>query len=376
MNKKLIIIILLLNISLLYPISHSVRQLVRAWPVSYDATGVHWYVYDIYHPETHVLDENSIGSYTLYSAAQNAVRWTADVGNFPGQDWQEGDTIISFGVWDSAYVSDPSGYGANPNHTGFYWLFSDTLDADLDPQTLAPDDTLRPMPQPLAAQVGENIELSITNPVETSSGITTYGVLGYWLWADTTGSGTPDKYDKEVGFVPVQGGPGETTIYSHPIAGNYEAGQTVYWAYKLVALPDTTATCFRQTCPGYSTYYFSQNSNPLVVIGIEESQILNPQSQIPQLAVYPNPFKQLTEIRLQITDDRYQMTDDRTQIRIYDATGRLVKQFTQLLNDQLLNNQIVWDGTDDNGNCLPQGIYFLKLDCGNEVILRKVCRLK
>ena len=366
MNKKLIIIIVLLNVSLLYPISHAVLQMVKDWPEGYDATGVHWYVYDIYHAETHILNENSVGSYTQYSAVQNAARWTADVGNFPGGDWQEGDTIIGFGSWDSAYVTDPSGYGDNPNHTGFYWLFSDTLDADVDPQTLSPDDTLRPIPQPIAAQAGTNIEISVPNPAETRRvDQTTYDVLGYWFWADTTGTGIPNSYDKEVAFVPVQGGFGDTTTYSHPVAGNYENGQNVYWAYKLVAQPDTGGV----SCPGYASYYLSANSNPIVIIGIEETQTSNLESQI-GLQVYPNPFKHKTEISFSIGQETKCI-----ELKIYDVSGRVVKEFN--LQSEIYGLQSVkWDGTDQAGHKMPSGIYFCQIETENIHLSKQMTLLR
>jgi hypothetical protein len=371
MNKRFIIIGFLLSASLLYPTSHALRQMVRNWPEGYDATGAHWHVYDLCQAETHVLDETSIGSYTVHSASLNAVRWTCDVGNFPGADWQEGDTIVAFGSWDSAYVTDSAGYGAKVKHTGFYWLFSDTLDKDVDPQDLSPADTLRVMSKPLAAQVGDSIEIAITNPLVTVSGISTYGVLGYWFWADTTGSGTPDGYDKELGFVPVQGGAGETTIFRHPVEGNYEDAQTVYWAYKLVAVPDTTANDSRQGCPGYATYYLSQNSNPIVIIGIEESQILNPQSQIPQLAVYPNPANGVVRITCSVTRN---IRDG--ALSIYDASGRVVKNLSLPNDYPSMSTVVFWDGTDDAGHKLPAGIYFVELVTGDYTEMDKVILLR
>jgi hypothetical protein len=363
-SKKTLLLMLIFMCVMLYAQPKTLYQFLENWPAGYDTTGKHWVVYNLNKAKTHFVTETSIASQTTTTL------WMAQIGNFNGgvNPWNPGDTLVAFGSIDTAYMGNPAGYGDNPNHCGFYWLFSDTINS-ATPESWQPADTIRSMPKPLAAQVGENIELSITNPVETTSGITVYGVLGYWIWADTTGSGTPNRYDKEVAFVPVQGGSGETTIYSHPIAGNYEAGQTVYWAYKLIGVPDTTATYFRQTYPGYATYYFSQNSNPIVV-GIEESQILNPKSQIPELEIYPNPFRQITEIRLQITDDRL-------QIKIYDASGRVVKTFSDnLCNRDNSVQSVGWDGRDDNGQLVPQGIYFVTLKTDKFVEIKKVVLMR
>ncbi|GAI35508.1 unnamed protein product, partial [marine sediment metagenome] len=211
MNKIVIITILFTTLVFAQRTPHPLRQLVRNWPVDYDETGVKWMIYDLYHAETHWLDQDTAGAYTLYSSSQNYLRWTAECANFP--NWHDGDTIIAFGSWDSAYATSSPPYGSNPNHTGFYWLFSDTIDELLDPQTWLPADTLRVLPKPIATQTGGptgNINISISNPAETRRGDQTeYDVMGYWIWADTTSgthhatAGRPDYFDLEVGFFSV-----------------------------------------------------------------------------------------------------------------------------------------------------------------------------
>ena len=373
MNKKLIIIIVLLNVSLLYPISHAVRQMVKDWPEGYDATGVHWYVYDIYHAETHILNENSVGSYTQYSAVQNAARWTADVGNFSGGDWQEGDTIIGFGSWDSAYVTDPSGYGDNPNHTGFYWLFSDTLDADVDPQTLSPADTVRQIPKPLVSKTGpgggavDTIWVKIPNPMETRRAEPTeYDVLGYWLWADSTGTGTPNAFNgdsaMEIAFIPVSGVYEDTTVFWMLESDSFQTWNTwtVYFAYKLVANPDITVT-ESPGSPGYSTYYFSQNSDPITVyqnvIGVEENK--NPKIKTSVLQFYPNPFLQSTKIVFS--------TPNTTPVKItvYNSCGQLIRTLLDEIRPAG-KQTIEYNGIDENGIDLPSGVYFYLLQTPNQ----------
>jgi hypothetical protein len=110
------------------------------------------------------------------------------------------------------------------------------------------------------------------------------------------------------------------------------------------------------------------------IIGIEESQIRNPQSQILQLAVYPNPFKQMTEIRLQMTDK--QLSDISHQssvsIKIYDASGWLVKNFSLPTAYSLLSTVISWEGTDNNGHKVPAGVYFVRLEAGDYKETEKV----
>jgi hypothetical protein len=356
--------------ALLFATSHELIHVVYIWPDGYDASGAKFWTYDRYQPETHVNTEDTVACYIEdYTASDDCIVWHSEMGNFP--DWQGGDTIVALGCWDSVYARDPAGYGDNPAHTGFFWVYSDTLDPTQDPEYWTPYDTLRVMPKPLASQVGDSIEIAITNPLVTVSGITNYAVYGYWFWADTTGSGTPDKFDKEVALVPVQGGAGETTIFRHLVEGNYEDAQTVYWAYKLVAVPDTTATESRQGCPGYATYYLSQNSNPIVIIGIAETEL----EPIPQgthlLEVSPNPFNEVVRITCSV---KRNIQDG--ALKIYDASGRVVKNLSVPGAYSLVPTVISWDGSDDAGNKVPAGIYFVQIEADGYTQMEKVILLK
>ncbi len=68
----------------------------------------------------------------------------------------------------------------------------------------------------------------------------------------------------------------------------------------------------------------------------------------------PNPFRDHILLGWQVKKDEV------TAIKIYNATGRLVKQFNHLNNSPF--NQVVWDGTDDSGCRLPTGVYFVMLE--------------
>jgi hypothetical protein len=278
----------------------TVDQIVSSSLVT-GVSGTHWTIYNLNDPEGDVCIETDETCWTVL--AGDSIFWSAEVGYaFSPPQPQVGDSLIIIGSWDSAYVNEPEDYGSNPNHTGFYWIYSDIL-TDVTVNHWR-NDTLRPLPYPLATQVGGptgDIQISITNPKETRyTGQTAYDVLGFWIWADTTGNGWPDSFDMEVGFASVNGGPDETTIYSHPVS-NYHDEQTVYWAYKLVARPSFSLKGSRQA-PGYTTHYFSHNSNPIVIIGIEENT--NSKPECIKFEISPNPFTNRTDIRLQITENQ------------------------------------------------------------------------
>ncbi|MDI6839984.1 MAG: FlgD immunoglobulin-like domain containing protein [bacterium] len=104
--------------------------------------------------------------------------------------------------------------------------------------------------------------------------------------------------------------------------------------------------------------------------GIEETTTLPICS--PYLYIRPNPFGQSTVISYQLPETRGQKSEVR--LSIYDLAGRLVKSFARLKPYHTVT--ISWDGTDDSGNRLPSGIYFCKLQVGDENLTKQVLLLR
>ncbi|HEC77697.1 MAG TPA: T9SS type A sorting domain-containing protein [candidate division WOR-3 bacterium] len=354
--------LLFVGIGLVFSQSHEVIQAVYIWPDGVDTTGKHFVFYDLYHPETHCLDLSDPATYVEdWTASWDCIVWHSDAGNFP--DWQGGDTCIAFGSFDSAYAADPSGYGNNPNHRGYYWLFSDTLDPTQDPQYWDPSDTLRVMPKPIVSQTGagaganDTIWVKIPNPNETRrADQTEYDVMGFYLVADSTGTGTPNALDAgnvvDIGFVAVQGDTADTTVF-YCLEGDYFlpwTHWTTYFAYKIVARPDTVDAS--ADTMGYTTYYWSQNSDAIDVyqnvVGSREGMILKPKPGV--LRSFPNPFKDRIEFLLASSD-----VGD-VEFRVYNISGELVAQF---VNESSCN--LVWYGTDNSGKKLSPGVYFVRI---------------
>ena len=79
---------------------------------------------------------------------------------------------------------------------------------------------------------------------------------------------------------------------------------------------------------------------------------------------YPNPFNPITTIRFSVE------TMHATFLRIYDITGRLVED---LVNDELVSgaHEIIW-----NASLLPSGVYFVRLQNGDQVETQKLILLK
>jgi len=78
----------------------------------------------------------------------------------------------------------------------------------------------------------------------------------------------------------------------------------------------------------------------------------------PRIEVHPNPFSNITQIRYSILDAGYSI--QKPSLKIYDASGRLVKSFCPESSIQNQESAVVWDGTDGANRLLPAGVYFLE----------------
>lgn len=78
------------------------------------------------------------------------------------------------------------------------------------------------------------------------------------------------------------------------------------------------------------------------------------------LNIRPNPFMRSTDINYSLPNTGY-VSSDRSTLKIYDVTGRTVKDLSGLLSTNGQGSAIRWDGTDDNGRRVANGIYFIAL---------------
>ena len=83
-------------------------------------------------------------------------------------------------------------------------------------------------------------------------------------------------------------------------------------------------------------------------------------------AVRPNPVKGIAHISFNIAEPTP------ANLRIYDASGRLVKT---LFNSTKLDNgvyNLIWNGTDGNNRAVSEGIYFYTLETNNNNFTKKL----
>lgn len=84
---------------------------------------------------------------------------------------------------------------------------------------------------------------------------------------------------------------------------------------------------------------------------------------------YPNPFNPSTTIRFDLP------ADADASLVIYDLLGRKV---AELVNGGVVRgaHEIIWDATDEAGNRVPSGIYFVQLTTAGRSIVRKAVLLR
>ena len=79
---------------------------------------------------------------------------------------------------------------------------------------------------------------------------------------------------------------------------------------------------------------------------------------------YPNPFNPVTSISYTLSGM------DHVKLSVYNLTGQLIET---LVDDQqdAGNYTLVWDATQ-----LPSGMYFLRMETGNEMFHQKLMLIK
>jgi hypothetical protein len=91
--------------------------------------------------------------------------------------------------------------------------------------------------------------------------------------------------------------------------------------------------------------------------GYQKSFFASAQTKILDVYNYPNPFKNETYFTFKLTQ-----IPDELRIRIFTVAGRLIKEIVKHSSELSFDfNKIRWDGRDEDGGLLANGVYFYKI---------------
>lgn len=83
----------------------------------------------------------------------------------------------------------------------------------------------------------------------------------------------------------------------------------------------------------------------------------------------PNPFNPMTRIEYDLPKS------GRVRLDVFSAAGNLVVTVEDAFREAG-RRQVVWNGTDAAGNALPSGVYFARLEAGEERAVHTMVLLK
>jgi hypothetical protein len=111
----------------------------------------------------------------------------------------------------------------------------------------------------------------------------------------------------------------------------------------------------------FGYYYTDEESSVEINPALPDVLTLHP--------VYPNPFNARTEIRFQLPSQQ------KVELTIHDLLGRQVKSLTQ---DVLPAGEhaAFWGGRDEENQIVSSGIYIIRLESGEQRVVRKILFLK
>jgi len=85
---------------------------------------------------------------------------------------------------------------------------------------------------------------------------------------------------------------------------------------------------------------------------------------------FPNPFNPVTLISYDLPGPAV------VALRVYDLSGRLVRTLTDAEPVAAGRHTTPWDGQDDAGRDVASGVYFYRLETGEESLSRRMILLK
>jgi hypothetical protein len=127
---------------------------------------------------------------------------------------------------------------------------------------------------------------------------------------------------------------------------------------------DLYVTGYFQTAGPRSSKYIAKWSE--TVVGVRDPV---PAAGL-KVDAFPNPFNPAMTIRIQ------HATRGTLDVAVYDVQGRRVKQVVSDESRAAGTVELHWDGTNDRGQRISSGVYFLRVQSGRDVVTRKLVQIK
>jgi len=94
-----------------------------------------------------------------------------------------------------------------------------------------------------------------------------------------------------------------------------------------------------------------------------------PQSQLLRAYCYPNPMSTYTNITFTLTQD------EQVKVLIYDVNGSVIRVFESQMY-YAGENHLIWDGRNQRGGVVPNGMYFFELVTTNKSFRDRILILR
>jgi hypothetical protein len=129
------------------------------------------------------------------------------------------------------------------------------------------------------------------------------------------------------------------------------------------------------TCDYYGSVFLRENVTPQSVAENTSKAV-----ESIDITVTPNPFSTTTRIRYTIDEANQSiggsagrvLEHQKPELRIYDATGRVVRNILLPTTYCLLPTTVSWSGKDDAGRTLGSGVYFVTLRTNRGTLTEKI----
>jgi len=149
--------------------------------------------------------------------------------------------------------------------------------------------------------------------------------------------------------------------YDAGVANDAGTYRTVGTSFELGGLTDGSGVSTKAALLDSIMHFYG-----IFVVGIDE--VSQDNVTMVRLELCPNPFSKKMNIKFSIP-----VSTARATLKIYDATGRLVRDFpVDLCNQNKSVKSVCWYGNDKAGCPLSNGVYFVHLDADDYRAVRKI----